>query len=359
MAEKTEEPTPKRLRDARRQGNIAFSQEVPAAAGFLAGTVLLGFWASRMAEQFRALYVSTTAVVPRLDGERVDAIWQEPARQAAITFLWMALPVIAAIAAFGVALAIAQVGFNLSVAKLKPSLSKLNPGPQLKKWFSPEGAFDLVKSMAKLAIALVIGWSVVSAAFDSLLVLHRADLPGFYAVLGSVARTFVLYAGLAFAGLSGLDYFVQHRKWKKGLMMSKDEVKREYKEQEGDPLIKGQRKALHQELANQAIVQETRLADAVVVNPTHLAVAVRYDKEKMAAPRVTAKGGGALAKRMLLEARRHEVPVVRDKPLAHALFAVEMGRQIPRDLYEIVAEVLLFASRLRREGVLAADWERV
>jgi flagellar biosynthesis protein FlhB len=271
----------------------------------------------------------------------------------------MALPVIAAIAAGSLALAAAQAGFNITFEKLKPSLAKLNPGQQLKRWLSPAGAFDLLKSVAKLAVAFLIGWAVMKSAFEGLLVLHRADLVGFYAVLTQVARTFVLYAGLAFALLAALDYLVQHRKWKKGLMMSKDEVKREYKEQEGDPIIKSQRKAMHQELANQAIIQETRQADAVVVNPTHLAVALRYDKEKMTAPRVTAKGGGALAKKMLAVARKHEVPVVRDVPLAQALFGVEMGRYVPRELYEVVAEVLLFASRLRQEGVEAADWERV
>jgi flagellar biosynthesis protein FlhB len=333
MALKTEPPTPKRLRDARRQGNIAFSQEVPAAAGFLVGTLVLGLWASRMAGEFRALYVSAMSAMSHVDGEGLLAAWR-------------------------VGLATAQAGFNLAVAKLKPSLGKLNPGPQLKKWFSPGGLFDLLKSVAKLSVALLLGWAVLSASFGGLLVLHRADLPGFYSVLADVARTFVLYAGLAFAGLAALDYFVQYRKWRKGLMMSRDEVTREYKEQEGDPLIKGQRKALHQELANQAIVQETRLADAVVVNPTHLAVAVRYDKEKMSAPRVTAKGGGALAQQMLAVARRHEVPVVRDVPLAHALFSVEMGRTIPREMYEVVAEVLLFASRLRQEGVGAGEYER-
>ena len=351
MAEKTEEPTPKRLRDARKQGNIAFSSEVPAAAGFLVGTIVIGLWASRMASEFGALYASMVATLPKLQAERLESVWQEPARQAASAFLWMALPVIVAIVAASVALAAAQSGFNLTFAKLTPSLSKISPGQTLKRWFSPTGApFDLVKSVAKLAVALGLGYAVLSQAMGGLLVLHRADLPSFYAVLALVARTFVLYAGLAFVGLGALDYFVQHRKWKKGLMMSKDEVKREYKEQEGDPIIKSQRKALHQELAMQAIAQETRTADAVVVNPTHLAVALRYDKDKMAAPRVTAKGGGAVAKRMLAIARKHEVPLVRDVPLAHALFAIEMGHYVPPDVYEAVAEVLLFAARLRQGG---------
>ncbi len=358
MSEKTEQPTAKRLRDARRQGNIAKSAEVPAAAGFLVGVMAIGFWGSRVMAEFRELYTATTQLLPQLDGPRLEAAWPAPLRQAGVTFLWMAIPVIGAIVVSSVALATAQAGFFVSFEKLTPSLAKLNPTQQLKKWCSPAGLFDLVKSVLKIGIALCIGWAVMKSAFAGLLVLHRASLPSFYAVLGEVARTFVLYAGIAYAALSALDYFVEHRKWKKGLMMSKDEVKREYKEQEGDPVIKSQRKALHQELANQAVITETRMADAVVVNPTHLAVAVRYEKDKMAAPRVTARGGGALAKRMLKEARRHDVPVVRDIPLARALYEVEIGRSVPADLYEVVAEVLLFAARLRQEGVGAAEWER-
>jgi type III secretion protein U len=349
MAEKTEEPTPKRLRDAKKKGNIPLSQEVPAAASFLAGALLLGLWAPRIATEFRQLFEGTTEAAARLaEGSLADA-WVDPARDAAFGWLRSVGPVFAGIALAGVGLALAQAGFNLNFSKLAPSLSKLSPSKVLKRWFSLQGVFELLKTVAKLALVLLIGYLVVKGALVGVLALHRAELAGFYGVLASVARSFAVQVGLAFAVVAAADYYFQWRRWKKGLMMTKDEVKREHKEQEGDPIIKSQRKGLHQELANQQIVGETRIADAVVVNPTHLAVALRYDRDNMAAPRVTAKGAEAVARMMLDEARRHDVPVVRDVPLARALFAVEMGRYVPRELYEAVAEVLLFARQLRQE----------
>jgi len=361
MAEKTEEPTPKRLRDAHRQGNIAFSQELPAAASFLLGTLVLGFWATRIGAEFRDLFVGATEAISRVDGESLTSVWREPVRRSATGWLFATIPVVGGLAVAGLALAFAQAGFSLSFEKLKPSLKRLNPAQKLKQWFSPAGLVDLVKTILKIVVVLSIGYSVVSGMMESILALHRVDLPGFYRILASVAQSFVLQAGVAFALLAGFDYFLQRRKWKKGLMMTKDEVKREYKEQEGDPIIKSQRKALHQELAMQQIAVETRVADAVVVNPTHLAVAIKYDRDKMKAPRVTAKGAGGIAQHMLKIARKHEVPIVRDVPLARALFAVEMGRYVPQDVYEAVAEVLLFAARLRQEarGGQAVDFERV
>jgi flagellar biosynthesis protein FlhB len=361
MAEKTEEPTPKRLRDARRQGNIAFSQELPAAAAFLVGTIVLGFWATRIGAEFRDLFVGSIGAIARVDGESLTSVWREPLRRSATGWLFATIPVVVGLTLAGLGLAFAQAGFGLSLEKIKPSLKRLNPGQTLKRWFSPTGLLDLVKTILKIVVVLVIGYSVISGMMESILALHRVDLPSFYRILASVAQSFVLQAGLAFALLAGFDYFLQWKRWKKGLMMTKDEVKREYREQEGDPIIKSQRKALHQELAMQQITTETRVADAVVVNPTHLAVAVKYDRDSMAAPRVTAKGAGGIAKQMLKVARKHEVPIVRDVPLAHALFAVEMGRYVPQDVYEAVAEVLLFAARLRQEarGGQAVDFERV
>lgn len=350
MAEKTEEPTPKRLRDARRKGQIAYSQEAPGAAAFLAGMTLIVFWAPRVAAEFEGLFTSVAASIPRIDATTVSVIWPGPTRQSAMAWLWSAVPVLAGVALASVALALAQAGFNLAFQRLTPSLAKLNPIEGLKRWFSLTGVIELLKTAVKIAVVFAVGYGVLSGRIEGILSLHRVQLVSFYEILSEVMRSFVIQAGVAFALIAGFDYYFQWRRWRKGLMMTKDEVKREYKEQEGDPVIKSQRKALHQELAMQQIALEVPLADAVVVNPTHLAVAVRYDKEKWAAPRVTAKGGGAVAKKIVQLARRHDVPIVRDVPLAQALFSVQMGRYIPRDLYEAVAEVLLFASRLRQEG---------
>lgn len=348
MAEKSEAPTARRLREARRRGQIAFSPEVTAAGGFLAGAIALGFAVPRAASEFRGLLQGAAASLATADG---TAAWQEPVRQAMFAALRILAPVLGALLVAGVGLAVAQAGFNVAPGRLAPELARLNPATAAKRIFSLQGVIDLLRTVLKIAAVLLIGWWAVRDAFPSVVALHAAGVADVASVLSGLLRSFALRAGLVLALLAAADYALQRRRWMKGLMMTREEVRQEYKEQEGDPVIRSQRRALHQELANQQVAAEVCVASAVVVNPTHLAVALRYDPEGMAAPRVTAKGGGAVAKMMKKVALRHDVPVVRDEPLAHALFAVEAGRYVPRELYEAVAEVLLFASQVRREAV--------
>jgi flagellar biosynthesis protein FlhB len=349
MAEKTEQPTPKRLREARRKGQIAFSAEVPAAAAFVVAVLVLTWWMPRLGAEFRALLQAAADAAPRVGGDPVS-LSHDLGRRAVVAAVRTIGPVVVALALAGGAFALAQAGFHLAPARLAPSASNLSPSRALRRWFSTQGLTDVLKATVKLAVVLALGYATVSAALPTIMALHRASLVAFSATLADTARSFAVKAALAFVLVAAADYFLVWRRWKKDLMMTREEVRQEHKEQEGDPLIKAQRRGMHQELAMVQITAEVRVADALVVNPTHLAVAVRYDRATMAAPRVTAKGGGEVAREMLKVAREHEVPVVRDVPLAHALFEVPDGRYVPRELYEAVAEVLLFAARLRREG---------
>jgi flagellar biosynthesis protein FlhB len=347
MAEKTEQPTPRRLREARRKGQIAFSPEVPAAATFLAGVVMLVWWVPRLAAEFNALFTAATEAAGRAGGDPLP-LSEDLGRQAATAGLRVMGPLMLALALAGIALSLAQTGFHLAPSRLVPSPDKLSPSRTLRRWFSMQGATEVAKATVKLAVVLALGYTTVTTALGAILALHRASLPAISATLAEAARSFAVKAGLAFAVVAAADYFLVWRRWRKDLMMSPEEVRREYKEQEGDPLVKAQRKALHQELTMVQIAAEVRVADAVVVNPTHLAVALRYDRDAMAAPRVSAKGGGEVAAEMLKVARESDVPVVRDVPLAHALWEVREGRYVPQELFEAVAEVLLFAARLRQ-----------
>jgi flagellar biosynthesis protein FlhB len=315
--------------------------------GLLAGSLALAFVLPRLAAEFQGLLSSSAALAPGVDGAGVAAAWEEPLRRAGLAALRVLAPVLGAVLAGGLALGVAQAGFHLAPSRLAPDLARLNPATALKRIFSIQGAVDLLRTVAKLGLILWIGWWVLSAAFPGIVALHSARPAEVAGVLGGLLRSFALRAGVALALLAALDYGLQRRRWMKQLMMTREEVRQEYKEQEGDPILRSRRRALHQELATQQIVVEVRLASAVVVNPVHLAVALRYDRERMAAPRVTARGGGAVARMMKRVAERHEVPVVRDEPLAHALSTVEPGRLVPRELYEAVAEVLLFASQVR------------
>ena len=350
MAEKTEEPTEKRRRDARRKGEVAFSAELPAVASLAAAVMVLGDGAWRLSAAFGGLFRAVIAMIPQLEGHGLGEVGRAPARLAMRAWLYATLPVLLAVSGAGVALAVAQVGFKASPSRLRPSLARLSPGRQLRRWLSPVGGLELLQNLLKLVLVLVVAGSAFEQAASSLLALPNLDVRACVAVLGQLARSFLGPVVVVFALVASFDYLVQRRRLRKSLRMTKDEVKREHREQEGDPLVKGQRRALHQELALQRMLQEVPKADALVVNPAHLAVALRYERDRLAAPRVTAKGGGAVATRLLALARRHEIPLIRDVPLAHALFAVELGRFVPRELYETVAEVLLFASRLRQAG---------
>jgi flagellar biosynthesis protein FlhB len=352
MSDKSEEPTPKRLRDARKKGQIPFSREVPSAVTFLAGMALVGVGAPRISAEFDRLFRMVTAAAGTID-QGGASVWQDPLLQSATAILTSSGMIVGGIALAGLGAALGQTGFMLSAEKITPSMSKMNPLQALQKWFSLDTVVEFLKTLAKVALVFGVGYAVLSVRLHGIVSLHQVELPSFYRILLDVARAFAIQVGAAFLLVAGFDYLFQYRQWKKQLMMSKDEVKREYKEQEGDPIIKGQRKALHQELAMQQISLEVPLANAVVVNPTHLAVALRYDRDKMAAPKVTAKGGGAVAKKIVQLARKHDIPLIRDVPLAHALFAVQMGRTIPKDLFDAVAEVLLFARQVRDEAGIA------
>ncbi len=350
MGDKTEQPTPKRLQEARKRGQIAFSRDVPAVATYLVGMSLILVWASHIGDAFRDFYRTVTAAVGQVDGASLTTVGTKLLDRAGTVWLLSVAPILAGVAVAGLALAAAQAGLCMTFEPMKPSLKKLNPLEGLKRWFSVRGVVEFVKTLVKVLVVVLLGYAAISGSLEAIVRLHWVDMSAFYRVGVQVAQTFIFQVGATFLLIAGIDYFYQRRQWKKQLMMTKEEVKQEYKEMEGDPIVKSQRKALHQAMVLQDIQREVPKADVVVTNPTHIAVAVRYDRATMGAPKVTAKGRGLIARKIVELAKKHDVPIVRDISLAHALFEVEMGRYIPRDLYEAVAEVLLFAWRLKQEA---------
>jgi len=350
MAEKTEQPTPKKLQDAKKKGQIASSKDATSAATFLVGMSVLLIFAKSIGTLFDDLYRLVANAIPRVGAESVSTIYETPLREAVLAIIIGSGPVVAGVVVIGVALSAAQAGLNVTFEPMKPTLNKLNPIEGFKRWFGIKGILEFVKTLIKVAVVLVVGYLAISGSMEDIVRLHWVDMPAFYRIGIGIARQFIMQVGIAFVFVGAFDYMLQRQQWKKQLMMSKDEVKQEFKESEGDPLIKSQRKALHQQMAMQAITHEVPRADAIVTNPTHIAVAIRYEKAAGGAPKVTAKGGGAVAKIIIELAKKHDVPIIRDISLAHSLFVVEMGRYVPRELYEAVAEVLLFAWRLRQEA---------
>lgn len=347
MGEKTEQPTAKKLREARRQGNVAMSKDASGVGVFLIA-VALAF----------ATATAAAAAFERLFREVVRAAAQGAAREAAPAFLGETLglvvrlsaPLLLAAAGVGLCLGLAQTGLAVSAQSLKPDLNKLNPGKQLKAWFSAKGMFELAKTLLKLATVLLLGYLTAAASLRTILRLGYAGPAAVALLAGGLGRSFLWRVGLVFVGVAGLDFGFQRWQWKKKLMMSKDDVKQEYKESEGDPHVKGHRRQLQHEMASGDVRRGVKRADAVVVNPTHLAVAIEYKRGETAPPRVTAKGRERTAQKIKSLARRHGVPVVRDVGLARALFALEVEDHVPGELYDAVAEILLLAWKLREEA---------
>lgn len=337
MSEKTEQPTSKRLRDSRQKGDVAYSKDftqtflILAIFGYLLGS------ASHMVEIMGQMILLPSTVLKMGFNEAANTLVQELLKEAA----WLTLPFIGIVLGAGIFADALQVGVLFAFEKLKPSAKKLDVLSNLKNIFSKKNLMEFLKSVLKIAFLSILITLLIRDALPIMTSIPQAGLPGLGQVMGALLKTMLIHIGLAYGAIALADFAWQRYTYRKGLMMSKDEVKQEYKEMEGDPHIKHQRKQLHHEMAQQGAVDSARQATVVVTNPTHLAVALRYDADETPLPVVLAKGEGALAERMMQAAREAGVPVMQNIPLARALTEhAEPGQYIPSELVEPVAELL-------------------
>ncbi len=327
MSDKTEQPTPRRLKKAREQGDSAVSSTLGQSVGFLMVVALLP-------ALLLALTVGAGAALRA-------AIASGRADTAAAAWLWVSLsvPVLGASAVVSAVLGFVQTGGGFTASRFAPDFSRIDPFNGIKGLFSLERLFSLTRS---LVAALAVGWLAWGVFRD-----HLADVASTVGRGEAVAATAWLLGrrllwGSAVIGLvlGALDYFFVRRAWLKRHRMSKDEVKREHRESEGDPEVRAARKRAHQEALAGSMIAAVKDATVLIVNPTHLATALRYQENEDEAPSVLSQGEGELAQRMIEAAHAYNVPVVRDVPIAHALRELGLGEQIPETLYEAVAEVL-------------------
>lgn len=329
MSEKTEEPTPRKLERARRDGEAAVSSALVQGAGFIVAVALTP--------------AAVAAAATRLGAALEVAIDhpEAPMSPLAMTLevLAITLPLVAAAGIAAIAFGLVQTGGAFTFKKLAPDLSRANPFTGIKQLFSWQRWLGVLRS---LVAALVVGWLAVRLLLD-----HGADLAhaagnaaAAPVIAASLTKKLAWIAALVGLSLAGADVVVTRLAWRRRHKMSKDEVKREHKEAEGDPEIKAARQRAHQEMLASATLAAVRQATVVVVNPTHLAVALRYLEDEDESPRVVAQGAGDLARKMLDAARAYNVPVVRDVPVARALSELAVGDEIPEELYEAVAEIL-------------------
>ncbi len=344
--EKTEQPTQKRLRDSRQKGQVAKSQDVTTAvlmAAMFATVAVTWDWFLR---EVKDLILLPTAFYTQPFPEAFQAV----AYGVLVKAILLSLPVVLVGFLAGFGGSFLQVGPLLSFEPIKPELKKLNPLEKAKQIFSVKNGIEFLKSAVKVLVIGVIVTLIVKNSINGLTRLPYGGEAALLASIGPVMKALAINVILAYIAIAGFDYFFQKFQHIKQLKMSKDEVKREYKESEGDPQIKGKRKQLHQELMANNQVQKTRKATVVVTNPTHLAVAIYYDERDNVLPTVLAKGEGHVAQRMMAAAREEGIPILQNIPLARALYAqVPVDRYIPSDLIEPMAEVLRWVKEFREQ----------
>ncbi len=345
--ERTEPATPKRREEARKKGQVPRSHELVTAGALLVVFLLLHQSGAGLVERLARFLAE--ALDAAGSGEVTDgqvAAWYF---QAAAFFLTTVAPLFLVALGAGLTLNYLQVGFVFTGTPLTPDLGKLNPGRGLQRLFSRHALVELIKSLAKVAL---IGWAAYGAlrpALDLVLGLNQTDLGEVFPTLETLVYRVGLRVSLALFVLALFDYAYQRWDYGRNLRMSKQEVKDELKQQEGDPQVKGQIRSRMRQMAMRRMMQRVPQADVVITNPTHLAVALRYDAKTMRAPEVVAMGADYVAQRIRELAEEHGVPVVENPPLARALWATgDIGQAVPVDLYQAVAEVLAFVYRLKR-----------
>ena len=345
--EKTEQPSAKRLREAREKGDVAHSKDFTQTVLILA---LFGYMlgnASGLLESLQRILLIPASLAGMPFDIAIKTALDATLREA----LALLLPFLLIVLVIGMFSEFLQVGIVLAFKKLIPSGQKLNPASNLKNIFSKKNLVEFLKSGFKIAFLTILVVLVVRDALPQLMSVPHSGLSGLQTGVGSMLRTLLVNVAVAYTIISLADFVWQRMQHRKQLMMSKEEVKQEYKEMEGDPHIKGKRKHLHQEMVMQGAVQSARKASVVVTNPTHLAIALYYDQDETPLPIVLAKGEGTLANEMMRAAREAGVPVMQNIPLARALMAqAQPDQYIPSELIEPVAEVLRLVRKLAAES---------
>ena len=350
--EKTEPATHKKLEDARKEGKVAKSKDLTQGIDLLVLFLLIKIFVSYMGERFMGLFESTLGRM----AEFMSVNQKELSIQAFSTVLGNALfelfMLIWPFLVFGFAITfivtLYQVGWKVSTKPMEPKLSKFNPINGFKRIFSKDSLFELAKSIVKIAVIAYVAYSNIVEEANNLFILYEVELNQAIALVGNIILEFGIEISVIFIVIGLVDYLYQKWKFSEDMKMTKQEVKDEYKNTEGDPQIKGRIRQKMREASQRRMMQDVPKADVVITNPTHFAVAIKYDAEVSKAPIVVAKGEDYLAQKIKEVAREHHVEIVENKPLARMLYHnVEIGAEIPPELYQAVAEVLAMVYHMK------------
>lgn len=346
--EKTEEPTAKKLEDARKKGQVMRSTEVVTAATLLAFFFMLKIFVGFIGNRFMTSFHQTIGFISDYTSEPFTL---NTARTIIRGSFWdiivAAFPIMIVGFVVTIVAIVFQVKWKVTAEPLKPKFDKFNPVTGMKRLFSKDKIMDLFKSIAKVVILAYVVYSYLKNQWPLIYKMYSYTLPQAIAVIGDTVINVGIRISALFAVIAMFDLFYQKWKYHQDMMMSKQEVKDEYKNSEGDPKVKSQQKQRMQQASQRRMMQDLPNADVVITNPTHLAVAIKYDKDTNEAPVVVAKGADYLAQKIKERARENAIEIVENKPLARMLYHnVEIGAEIPPELYQMVAEVLAYVYSL-------------
>ena len=348
-SDKTEEPTEHKLQEERKKGNVMKSQDVISTLGMIAAC--------------GALYASGSMIYHKIEEFWIRS-WERIAHPDTVTgnkFVWEIIDVIGVVSLclaplmvgcflMGIIANVAQIKLLFTVEPMKPSLKKLNPISGVKQIFSMKSLIELIKQLLKLGIVGWICWSAISGELEQFKLAPGWDLMRTVNLVGELVLRITKNVLLGMVVIMGLDYIFQKKQFMKQMKMSHKDLKDEYKETEGNPHIKAKIRQKMQQGAQGRQMAEVPNSNAVVTNPTHLAVAIKYNKEDCPVPTVVAKGERMVAQAIKLKAEDHDIPVVENVELARALFgACEVGQAIPTELYKAVAEILAYVLKLKKK----------
>ena len=336
--ERTEKATPRKRQKAKEKGQTARSREIISLAA-IAGIIFIFYFAGN------AFIRDISALTGKLLGLQCGKDPMAVMKLTATETMKMITPFLGLTVTFALVSGAMQGG--VLVRPLSLEMERLNPVNGLKRIFSRHGLVEFLKSLLKFSLGGVLFFYLIKKMLPVLPFTATMDVIQIQEVAGKLIAKSVIYAFTLFFVLAAMDYLYERWSFERTLRMTKEEVKEEYRETEGDPLIKTRIKSLQKEMARRRMMQEVPKATVVITNPTHIAVALRYKKDEMSAPKVIAKGAGFIAEKIKEIARQYAIPIVEDKPLARALYKLKVNSFIPEELYRAVAKILAYIYQLR------------
>lgn len=354
---KTETATPRKREESRKRGQVARSVEVNTAAGLLGAWMLMHFWGAFMIQELADICRFAWGNLGHFRMSMGE--FQRYLMTFNLKLFMLLLPLFVGVFLIGVLSNVAQIGFLFSAEPLALKPENLNPAQGFKRLFSRRTAIEFLKNMIKIVLVATVTAVTLWSRLPALMLLLQSDLGGFFSQVGAMTSQLFLRLGLALLGLAALDFWYQRYEFEESIKMSKQEIKDEFKQLEGDPQIKARVRQLQRENSRKRMLSDLPNADVVITNPTHLAVAVQYDGKNMDAPRVVAKGARLMAERIKEMAREYDIPVMENKPLARAIYeSTPVGSQVPGTLFTAVAELLAFVYQMQGKLVQKAQENR-